>query len=156
MTVVGGPITAIDVLAARLDQLGVAHARLQTSRAFHSPMMDLAVPELARQVARYQLHPPALRLASNLTGAWLTPDEATDPGYWARQLRAPVRFADGLTTALESSAQILLELGPGHALNAFVRKHPAYGPGHSVVSVLEDPRCSDGTRIASLVEARAI
>jgi microcystin synthetase protein McyG len=151
-TVVAGPVAAIDLLASRLDGLGVSHARLETSHAFHSSLMDPAVPQLARQVARYQRNPPALRFASNVTGAWITPEDATDPAYWARHLRATVRFADGLAAVLEDPTQVLLELGPGHALHSFVRKHAMARPGHRVVSVLGDPRYDDRTGIAALVD----
>lgn len=151
-TVVAGPAGAIDELVSRLDHLGVSHTRLRTSRAFHSSLMDPAVPELARQVVRYRCSPPRLRFVSNVTGTWITPEQAMDPDYWARHLRATVRFADGLSAVLAQPTQILLELGPGHALNSFVRKHPAYRPGHRVVSVLGALRNEDVSTIAPLVE----
>jgi acyl transferase domain-containing protein/acyl-CoA synthetase (AMP-forming)/AMP-acid ligase II/thioesterase domain-containing protein/SAM-dependent methyltransferase/acyl carrier protein len=151
-TVVAGPFAAIDALAHRLDQLEFPHVRLRTSHAFHSSMMDPAMPELARQVARCQLAPPRMRLASNLTGAWITPDQATDPEYWTCHLRATVRFADALATVLEPPTEVLLELGPGRVLQSFVRAHPAYRPEHRIVSILGDPRRDDVTRIAPLIE----
>ena len=35
---------------------------------------------------------PEIPFVSNVTGKWVTPEQAVDPDYWARHLRAPVRF----------------------------------------------------------------
>ena len=42
-------------------------------------------------------------IVSNVTGTWITAEEATDPRYWARHLRRPVRFADGPARAARAS-----------------------------------------------------
>ena len=59
--VVAGPIPDIEALATRLEAQGAASRRLQTSHAFHSAMMDPAVPVLdsTTSPSRY-----AARLAS--------------------------------------------------------------------------------------------
>jgi len=57
-TVVAGPFAAIDALASRLDDLEIPHARLKTSHAFHSPMMDPAVEPFTNLVRQVQLRAP--------------------------------------------------------------------------------------------------
>jgi phthiocerol/phenolphthiocerol synthesis type-I polyketide synthase E len=114
--VASGPEEAMAELARRLDERGVAHRRLHTSHAFHSAMVDPALPELTALVRSFALHPPALPYISNLTGAWITPEQATDPVYWARHLRLPVRFAAGIEELLRDPSRILLEVGPGRTL----------------------------------------
>ena len=69
--------------------------------------------------------PPRLRIASSVTGAWMTPEQATDPAYWRRQFREPVRFSDALVTVLAPGRRAVIEVGPGGALSALVRQHPA-------------------------------
>ena len=58
------------------------------------------MPDLARAVSGLRLQAPKLRYVSSLTGTWIRPEEATDPAYWARQMRQPVRFAAGLEVLL--------------------------------------------------------
>jgi len=76
---------------------------------------------------------------SNLTGRWITKDEATDPTYWANHIRATVRFADNLTELLANEYAVLLELGPGQALTRLARQHPACNSRHVIVSSLRHP-----------------
>ena len=56
------------------------------------------------------------------------PTQATDPRYWARHLREPVRFADGLRALLHDAERVLLEVGPGQALGQLAKRHPASRP----------------------------
>jgi acyl transferase domain-containing protein len=121
---VAGPDGAIDALVAALEADGVAVRRLHTSHAFHSPMLDPAVESFRRRVAACALRPPRIPFFSNVTGTWITDEQATDPGYWARQLRAPVRFSDAAAELLAEPRRVLLEVGPGDALAKLVRRHP--------------------------------
>jgi acyl transferase domain-containing protein/acyl carrier protein len=123
--VASGTAEALDELARRLDECGVAHRRLHTSHAFHSAMMEPALPELTALIRSFALHPPALPYISNLTGTWITPEQATDPAYWARHLRLPVRFAAGVEELLGDPSRILLEVGPGRTLATMAGRHPA-------------------------------
>jgi amino acid adenylation domain-containing protein len=123
--VVAGPAGEVAALAAALEAEGVATRPLHTSHAFHSAMMEPAVAPFEAAVRRVRLSAPAVPFVSNVTGTWITPGEATDPAYWARHLRLPVRFADGLATLLAEGAPALLEVGPGATLAKLARQHPA-------------------------------
>ena len=141
--VVSGPGEEIQDLLERLAARGIEGRRLRTSHAFHSAMMDPAVAPFAAAVGRVRLSPPRIPWVSNVTGTWITDAEATDPGYWARHLRATVRFADGLSTLLrhpaDRPAPVLLEAGPGRTLSALARRHPDRSPAHPVVTSLRHP-----------------
>ena len=65
-----------------------------------------------------------LPFVSSLTGDWITDAQATDPAYWARQLREPVRFADGAARLLEDPGRVFLEVGPGQTLTTLLRQQP--------------------------------
>ncbi|MCW2246953.1 amino acid adenylation domain-containing protein [Azospirillum fermentarium] len=119
--VVAGPIPSITELQGTLDARGVRCWRLETSHAFHSAMLDPVVPAFAARVAALTLRPPERRFVSNVTGTWITVEQATDPGYWARHLRHAVRFADGIASVRDGGAGLLLEAGPGHTLCALAR-----------------------------------
>jgi acyl transferase domain-containing protein len=138
--VVAGAEAVVSELAARLDRDGVPSRRLQTSHAFHSEMMDAALAPFAAEVRRVKLQPPQLPYVSNVTGRWINATEATDADYWARHMRQPVRFADGLTELFAEPDHILLEVGPGQTLSSLAQRHPAKGAEHVVLSSLQRPR----------------
>ncbi|MCP4655658.1 MAG: acyltransferase domain-containing protein, partial [bacterium] len=123
--VVSGPAVAVAALAERLAERGVGSRPLHTSHAFHSAMMDPILDAFTQRLRQVRLAAPRLRYLSNLTGEWIRDDEATDPAYWARHLRATVRFGDGVATALAEADCIPVEVGPGTSLATFVRERPS-------------------------------
>ena len=94
--VVSGPDLAIGELEKSLADKGLEYHRLRVSHAFHSSMMDPILREFADFVRRFELAPPTIPYISSATGTWITDAEATDPEYWARQLRQTVRFSNGI------------------------------------------------------------
>lgn len=123
--VVSGPVDEIAALEQRLTADGVETQRLHVDVAAHSPMLDPFLDEFRRAVAAVTLSAPSLPLLSNLTGRWMTPEDATDPEYWVKHLRHTVRFHDGLTTLLANPKQVLLEVGPGRTLTSLSRRQAA-------------------------------
>lgn len=108
-----------------LLQAGHAARRLEATHAFHSPHMQPAAERVAALAARIRLSPPRIPLVSNVTGRWLTAEEAADPGYWARHLVGTVHFARGAAELLNRPGRVLVEMGPGGSLSAFVRQQAA-------------------------------
>lgn len=135
-----GPPSAIERLESDLTARGVTCRRLHTSHAFHSGMMDPVLNAVTATAARLRLRPPALPFISSLTGTWITPAQATDPAYWAQQMRQPVRFSIGLETVLQDPGVVLLETGPGQTLTALVRTHPGRRPDQTVVPSMRHPK----------------
>ncbi len=140
MSVVGGPREAVDRMARLLAGRGVASRRLQTAHAFHTPMMQPAVPRLLEIARGVPLAPPRLPVVSNVTGTFLTAEQATDPAYWAEHLCRPVRFAEGLAALLAGEPRLLLEVGPGQTLGTLARQHPERKAGQAVVPTLREAR----------------
>lgn len=123
LCVVAGAPTAIDDLKERLQQAGIAYTPLHTSHAFHSPMMQPILADFREQVNRINLQAPQIPYLSNLTGAWITSEAATNSDYWAAHLRQPVRFAEGMQTLLADPRRILLEVGPGQTLTILAKRN---------------------------------
>ncbi|HEX2078088.1 MAG TPA: amino acid adenylation domain-containing protein [Longimicrobium sp.] len=145
---VSGPAEAVRALEEALLQDGVAVRRLHTSHAFHSAMMDPILEPFRALVLRARPRAPELPYVSGLTGTWITAAQATDPDYWARQLREPVRFRDGVHTLLEAERTVLLEVGPGRTLGTLIPREGA----HATVASLPHPR-DDAADTRALADA---
>jgi acyl transferase domain-containing protein len=140
LCVVSGETAAIEKLESRLSKRGLKSRRLRTSHAFHSAMMEPILEPFARLVEQIDLKAPKIPFVSNVTGAWIAPDQALSPEYWARQIRQTVRFADGLSALLEEPARVLLEVGPGQTLCSLASIHPGKRPGQVALSSLPDAK----------------
>ncbi|RKH58571.1 type I polyketide synthase [Corallococcus llansteffanensis] len=139
-TVVSGPEAAVEALRTRLEAQGARCRRLHTSHAFHSAMMEPILERFTEAVRKVRLQAPRLPYVSNVTGTWVTAAEATDPRYWARHLRQPVRFAEGLSTLGQKPNRVFLEVGPGRALTTFAGQGP--GRERALVTSVRHPEDS--------------
>lgn len=137
--VVSGVNEAIDQFEQELTGKGIACQRLRTSHAFHSNMIEPALDQFLQFVKGIELNTPGIPFISNVTGTWITDDEATDPQYWVKHMRQTVRFADGVEEILKDPEAILLEVGPGLTLKNIARWHPDK-KDQLIVSSIPSPR----------------
>ncbi|MEZ0111010.1 phthiocerol/phenolphthiocerol synthesis type-I polyketide synthase E [Catenulispora sp. EB89] len=121
--VVAGQTEAVEAFAARLaaGPAKVQTRMLRTSHAFHSAMMDPVVEQFAALVESVPRRAPQTPFLSNVTGDWITAEQAQDPGYWAGHLRGTVRFGDCVARLLSEGTWTLLECGPGRQLAGLAR-----------------------------------
>jgi acyl transferase domain-containing protein len=138
LCVVSGPVDAVAEFQKVLESEGIPCRLLQTSHAFHSAMMDPVVEPFAALVAKVRLSPPRLRFISSVTGTWITTEEACDPHYWARHLRAPVRFAEGVATLWADPSRVLLEVGPRATASTMARQAMKDPASQCAVATLAD------------------
>jgi amino acid adenylation domain-containing protein len=148
--VVSGPEKAVADLEERLHERGWPSRRLATSHAFHSAAVEPILDTFAARVRATSLRPPRLPLVSNLTGTWLTAEEATDPGYWVAHLRRTVRFGDGVRALATEPDRLYLEVGPGHSLSSFVRQSLKLPAGEVAIPSLDDAQPDMPERAALL------
>ena len=134
--IVSGAQAGIDELRTSLSQRGIRHHDLRVSHAFHSAWMQPAANRLATCFEGVALSPPQQPFISNVTGTWITDDQACNPQYWAKQLRQPVRFDLGVATLRAQSDLVCLEVGPGGALRLFA----SLGGANDVISTWPDPK----------------
>ncbi len=116
--VAAGTAEDIDALQQKLEAANVTSRALRTSHAFHSAMVEPVLATFEKCVAQLQRHRPSIPFVSNVTGTWITDEQATSPAYWARHMRETVRFADGVRTLAGRGNSMLLEVGPGQTLSA--------------------------------------
>lgn len=140
--VFSGSSGAVQELEKTLSREGVACHRLQTSHAFHSHFMDAAIDPFVSAMRQFRLSPPAIPYISNVTGDWITADQATDPAYWGLHLRQTVRFSAGLEKLFGESSTVLLEVGPGRVLAGLAARHPSKAPEQEVFSSLPAQQAS--------------
>ena len=113
--VVSGPAADIESTLDRFDSEGVRTRRLNTTRAFHSALVEPALDKLESSLDGVAIGPPTLTLVSNLTGMAVEHGMALDATYWRRHARQPVAFADGVRALADLGVDLVVEIGP-HAV----------------------------------------
>jgi acyl transferase domain-containing protein/thioesterase domain-containing protein len=123
LCIASGAVASIEELGRRLAAEGREGRRLHINVAAHSRLLDGVLDRFRAGVSRVRLSQPAVPFVSNLSGDWADATLLSDPDYWVRHLRQPVRFADGLAKVLELQDAVLLEVGPGQGLGALARQN---------------------------------
>ncbi|MER6178921.1 acyltransferase domain-containing protein, partial [Streptosporangium sp. NPDC001681] len=95
--VVSGDEDLVSAVVADFTGRGRRSRRLTVSHAFHSSRMEPMLADFRRVLETVRFAEPRIALVSTLTGRAATGGELGDPGYWVRQVREPVRFADAVT-----------------------------------------------------------
>lgn len=138
--VLSGTFEVIDMLERNLIGRGVPVRRLHVSHAFHSALLDPVLSDFRSLVSRIERRPPTIPFVSNVTGHWITAEEACSADYWVRHLRGTVRFSDGLSVLLAKPDRILLEVGPGETLSILTRRHPMADVRRPILTSLCHPQ----------------
>ena len=138
--VLSGDEDAVLELAGVWEGRGRRTRRLRVSHAFHSSRMDGMLDGLEAVAREVSIRAPAIPIVSNLTGGVVDIEELRSPRYWARHVREPVRFADGVRGLAARGVRSFLELGPDGVLSALAREcladgDPAAGKGEDEAPV---------------------
>jgi acyl transferase domain-containing protein len=140
LNVVSGADEQLDELASVLTERQIEHKRLRIRVAAHSPLLDPILDEFEAGVAAMQLAPASRPFVSNLSGELVTGTVASNAEYWRRHLREPVRFAAGVSRALQAEGRLFLEIGPGATLSTFVRMHEETRDRRAIIGFLPHPK----------------
>ncbi|MFD0344875.1 acyltransferase domain-containing protein, partial [Streptomyces sp. NPDC127117] len=89
--------------------------RLHVSHAFHSPLMEPALPAFHAIAETLTYHQPTTPIITT------TPGDPTTPHYWTNQIRSTVDFATAATTLQN---HLTIELGPHPTLTTLTQGHP--------------------------------
>ncbi|MBU6352359.1 MAG: type I polyketide synthase, partial [Chloroflexi bacterium] len=136
--VISGGRVSVAAIEAALRADGFKTQMLAIPVAAHSPLLDPVLDAFESVVAGIRLSPPRLTVVSSMTGESIG-HELIDPAYWRRQLRATVRFADGVQTLYRQGCRLLMEMGPQatllklaeRCLDEPVELLASLNPGHS-------------------------
>lgn len=118
--VLAGPPDVVTSIERELTQAAIPCRPLEVSHAFHSRMIDQCLDSFRASLEQVRLSKPTVPFVSNVTGSWITDQQATSPDYWVEHTRKTVRFSDGLDTLLAASPDLLVEMGPGRVLSGLV------------------------------------
>lgn len=124
LCVVAGPVSAVAELERSLNGKSVITRPVRNAHAFHSKMLEPIVPAFVEELKNVQLHEPKIPFISNVTGNWITKEDAVNPLYWARHASRTARFNDALRQLSQFKNAILLETGPGKTLSVLAAQHP--------------------------------
>ncbi|GCE31289.1 polyketide synthase [Dictyobacter alpinus] len=123
--VLSGSDEALDLLASQLSGQGISCQMLPTRYAWHSSQLAAVCTEFRTFVQSLQLQAPTTAYISNVTGNWITAEQAMDPDYWVQLLCQPIRFGNGVARLLQETDNLLLEVGCGPFLRTISAQHPA-------------------------------
>ena len=121
--VFSGDVRSVDMLAQEMEILDVPHIRLFASIAGHSHMIDEVLDEYRQALEKVTMNPPQIPILSNLTGTYITTEEATSATYWVRHMRHTVKFSTGINLLLSKNAEkTFIEIGGGHSLTTLLKQ----------------------------------
>ncbi|MGW5714853.1 SDR family NAD(P)-dependent oxidoreductase [Amycolatopsis sp. NPDC003865] len=148
--VLSGDESTVDEVAAEFRARGTRVHRLRVSHAFHSPLVEPMLEPFRAVVRSLRLREPELPIVSSVTGRPVAPGELTDPEYWVRHVREPVRFADAVGALRAAGATAFVEVGPGSVLAGMVRGCLGADAAEPVVPLLRAGRPEPGAALAAI------
>lgn len=123
LCVVSGELLDIQKFSESLSLSKVEHSQLHTSHAFHSRMMLPIRSRYLSALKEVKKNPPLIPIISNVTGDWLSIEQAISDEYWCEHLIMPVLFHQGLKKILAHySPPLFIEVGPGRTLATLVKQ----------------------------------
>ncbi|MER5898301.1 SDR family NAD(P)-dependent oxidoreductase, partial [Streptomyces sp. NPDC001876] len=123
--VVAGDPVALDRLVAEYEAEGVRVRRVPVDYASHTSQVELIEAELAEVLAGLKPRSATIPMYSSVDGRWVEGAEL-DGGYWFRNLRQTVRFADATTALAAEGFRAFVE----------VSAHPVLA--HSIQETLDE------------------
>ncbi|MFE7639600.1 SDR family NAD(P)-dependent oxidoreductase, partial [Kitasatospora sp. NPDC057518] len=123
--VVAGDPAGLDTLVVSYEEQGVRVRRIAVDYASHTSHVESIEAELAELLGSVKPQPAAIPFLSTVEGRWLEGPEL-DAGYWYRNLRQTVRFADAVETLAGDGFRAFVE----------VSAHPVLA--HGIVEALEE------------------
>src|SRR5262249_14189287 len=140
LCVVAGPEYAVAGFERQAQEEQVATRRLETSHAFHSLMMDPMLDRFAAELREIEMLSPRIPFLSNVTGTWITAEQAIDPDYWVRHVRSTVLFGEGIANLLKADPDwAALEVGPGHTLGRLSKQQVKLAEGCVIATTMRAP-----------------
>lgn len=133
--VLGGDFEAIEGAKKVLEAEGISFQPLQTSHAFHTPIMQEAASNFEKYIRSFPLKDPNITLISNVTAEEIKKGQLSNPKYWREHIVNPVLFSQSITQLLVGEEAIFIEIGSGRTLIDLARQQEQ-GKNHIFMDLL--------------------
>ena len=120
-TVIAGETEACEKAVEKFTAMKKRAIKLNVSSAFHSKMMEPAVPELKEEAEKITFRPAEKDFYSNVLGTKLT-DFSQMPELLTKHIVSPVKFTSELAEMEKDGYENFIELGPNKVLTGLVKK----------------------------------
>lgn len=120
-TVISGEAAAVEAAAAEVGRHGGKTIPLKVSGAWHSPLVQAAVPDFTAIMASTPFHAPRIPVLFNATAREERAPEAIR-AVMARQIASMVRWYEIVNELLACGVRIFLEVGPKTVLTGLLKK----------------------------------
>jgi len=134
--IVSGPNDEINAFEKQMKEKKYLCMRLNALHAIHSPMMTPVLEQFAEALGDFTFQKPGIPYVSNVTGTWITVEDALDPGYWVTHLKHTVRFADGIQELSTIPGAVFIEIGPGRDLSTLIQRYIEEYPDRHAVDLI--------------------
>ena len=148
-TTIAGTRAGIDAIEAIAAEKGWRFTKLDLDYAFHSAAMDPIAPRLAADLDGLAPARTTTAFYSTVAGQ-LIDGAALDAGYWWRNVREPVLFAEAARAMVADGIRIFVEIGPHPAVQAYLNDALRSADKEGRVLPSLSRRGSKGDPIASL------
>ena len=141
--VLSGQVSAVEAVSERFESEEIRVRPINTSQAFHSPLVEPGMDTLEALFESVEIAPPSrTTLVSNVTGRVVAPDEILGGTYWRRHAREAVAFDLGVRALANLGVDLVVEVGPHAVLGPMLSlAWPGPDEGADAVGVdVEAPR----------------
>ncbi|KAK0391532.1 hypothetical protein NLU13_1032 [Sarocladium strictum] len=115
--VLSGRTADVNSVTSGFEAKGRKVSVVVDGHAFHSRYMENMLLQYAQVVESVQFHTPReIQVVSSVKARLLQRQEISDPRYWIRQSREPVRFCESAKALAAHGANVFLEVGPDQVL----------------------------------------
>lgn len=121
-TVISGEEAAVEEAAQLMKEAGAKRCiPLKVSGPFHSPMLEGAGRQLAKELSHVEIGELKTPYVSNVTAEYVT-DRENVKGLLERQVSSSVRWQQSVERMVEDGVDIFVEIGPKKTLSGFLKK----------------------------------
>lgn len=131
--VITGTKEAVEIASEKLKEAGAKRViPLKVSGAFHSPLLEEASYKLKEELEKYDIHKTKIPVVYNVSGK---EEDGDLIDILTRQIKSSVYFYQSIQYMIAQGVEAFVEIGPGKALSAFVKKTDRSIPVYSVDSI---------------------
>jgi [acyl-carrier-protein] S-malonyltransferase len=140
--VISGEKRAVEKAGELARDAGAKVIALPVHGAFHSPLMDTAVPAMEKALGEAAIEDPKVAFLANYTGDF-APRAAEVRDCLVKQITGAVRWAQTMEKIAAMNVDAVIEVGPGRVLGGLWRTSGSRIPAHP---------CGTLTQARALVE----